>query len=215
MPTRWALSPATRVAGVFTLKSCSMFNRRLQIESLEARTTPAVLLADGFASLSFSPTNWDTATLANVATTPAATSGTLAARFNGNATGGDELRSVVFHAGGATSATINYAFGRTATGSRPTPGEDLVVELRTNGGDWTEVARHAADEPDMQNLARRTVTVPLPIAAATIQLRIRHLGTRAQLGDYWLDDVSLTTGNAEVSGRLWFDRNANSTFDEN
>lgn len=190
-----------------------MFHRRLQLETLEARTTPAVLLADSFASLAFDPANWDTATLANIAPPSTATPTSLAARFNGNTSGGDELRSVVFPIAGATSATLSYSFERTGTGSRPAAGEDLVIELRTSGVDWTEIARHVADEPDMQAMAKRTIVVSLPAGATSVQLRIRHLGTRGQLGDYWLDDISLTTGNGEVSGRLWFDRNENVAVD--
>ncbi len=190
-----------------------MPRRTMQIERLEARATPAVLLADSFASLAFNPVHWDTATLATVAPTASAASTPLAARFNGNAAGGDELRSVAFPVAGATSATLSYSFQRTGTGNRPQPGEDLVVELRTNGSAWTEVARHLATEPDMNAMARRSITLVLPPNAATLQLRVRHLGTRPQLGDYWLDDVSLVTGNGEVSGRLWFDRDENALAD--
>jgi 6-phosphogluconolactonase (cycloisomerase 2 family) len=187
--------------------------RTFAIERLEDRATPAVLLADDFSSLAFNPVFWDTATLATVASSTAASSPPLATRFNGNAAGGDELRSVAFPLAGDASATLSYSFARTATGSRPQSGEDLVVEMRTDGGEWTEIARHSASDPDMVVMARRSVTVTLPESATTLQLRFRHLGTRSQLGDFWLDDVSLVTGDAEVSGRLWFDRNENAAFD--
>ncbi|MEX2188993.1 MAG: beta-propeller fold lactonase family protein [Pirellulales bacterium] len=190
-----------------------MLQRTMQIERLESRATPAVLLADSFASLAFNPVFWDTATLATIAPAASAASAPLAARFNGNAAGGDELRSVEFPVAGATSATLSYSFARTGAGSRPQSAEDLVVELRTNGGAWTEVARHLATEPDMAAMARRSITVALPPDATTFQLRVRHLGVRPQLGDYWLDDVSLVTGNAQVSGRLWFDRDENALAD--
>lgn len=190
-----------------------MSRRRFSIEPLELRATPSVLLADSFASLAFDPAHWDTATLANVAPSSAAATAPYAARFNGNAAGGDVLRSVAFPLAGATSATLAYSFARTAARSRPAPGEDLVIEVRTDGGTWMEVARHAATDPDMATTARRTLAVPIPAGAATLQIRFRHLGTRPQLGDYLLDDVSLVTGSAEVSGRLWFDRDANAQPD--
>lgn len=190
-----------------------MSRRRYSIEPLEPRATPAVLLADGFASLAFDPAHWDTATLANVEPTSAASSPPFAARLNGNAAGGDALRSVAFPLAGETSATLAYSFARTAADTRPAPGEDLVVEARAGGGEWAEIARHAATDPDMATMARRSLAVPIPAGAATLQIRFRHLGTRPQLGDYWIDDVSLATGDAEVSGRLWFDRNANAQAD--
>ena len=57
--------------------------------------------------------------------------------------------------------------------------------------------------------------LPTEAFHADFQFRFRHLGTRDGLGDWFVDDISLTTGPAQIEGTLWYDSNTDQVIDAN
>ena len=122
------------------------------------------------------------------------------------ANGPGSVVSPTVDAGDAGGVTLRYWVRPGADGfsERPSPDDQLAVEYRDTGGDWTAVARHDADSVDD---AGETNSVELADAAHDdLAVRFRLVGGELEdghLADFWhVDSVRLTSAGSDGSANL-------------
>ncbi|MDZ4779578.1 MAG: beta-propeller fold lactonase family protein [Planctomycetia bacterium] len=182
--------------------------RRCQLESLERRRVMAVAFADDFPNAALDGTKWsiiqgptaDTAGLAEP-TAP------YSLRFDRHPSGSDLITSRLINLQGADSATVSYFHQRTGGGDAPGPGADLVLEYRDAAGNWIEAQRQLGGGPNMTTFELAAFVVPTNGLHSQFQFRFKNVGENVLFDDWFVDDVQVTTGAAEVRGKLYIDGN--------
>lgn len=157
---------------------------------------------DPFPNTSFDSNNWSTVIGATIDLDGLAEpSAPYSARFNGNPSGGDDLQSHLMDLGTAPSVRLIYYYERTGTGESPDAGENLRVEYFNTNGGWTLIKEFAGDGPDMVTYIREESLLPVGALHESFRLRFRNSGSSStsNLDDWFIDDVSLTLGDAPIA----------------
>ncbi len=85
--------------------------------------------------------------------------------------------------------------GSFGPGGSPEPGEDLLIEVNTGGGQFEEVQRHLGAGPDDSPYERVCILLPPELSHESLQVRFRM--TSGGAGDrFFIDDVSFADGHA-------------------
>jgi hypothetical protein len=122
------------------------------------------------------------------------------ARFNGNPSGADELRTFAINLASEPAVRLSYWFELRGGGGSPETGDDLVVEYADNVGAWQELQRHLGSGADMTNYQQVTMLLPAGASHASFRLRFRSTGgTGAADDDWFVDDVAITNANAPMA----------------
>ena len=119
-----------------------------------------------------------------------------AARFNGNPSGGDEIRTHVIDLGSETAVRLTYSYQIRGGGDSPESGDDLFVEYLNTGGSWVILRQHLGSGPDMTNFTEETLLLPAQAMHSSFRLRIRSTGTAGAFDDWFVDDVRMESANA-------------------
>lgn len=119
-----------------------------------------------------------------------------AARFNGDPTGGDEIRTHVINLSGETAVRLSYSYEQTGTGDSPEAGDDLFVEYQDATNAWQLLQTHVGADPDMSSFSTVSMLLPPQALHAAFRLRFRNTGTSGAFDDWFVDNVSVTVANA-------------------
>ena len=188
--------------------------RRCRLESLERRRLLAVAFADDFPNAALDAAKWPTvdgvtADTAGIAEPTAPYS----LRFNRHPNGSDAITSREINLQGVVSATVSYYYQRTGGGDEPGPGADLVLEYRDSLGGWVEAQRQLGGGPNMTTYELAAFVVPANGLHGQFQFRFKNTGDNVLFDDWFVDDVQVTTGPAEVRGKLFIDGNRDGVRD--
>lgn len=156
--------------------------------------------SDDFPTTSFDILKWATvsnATIDNLALNPP--SPPLAARFNGNPSGGDSIVTHAFNLSGESAVRLAYAYQNRGGGESPDSGDDLFAEYQDGNGAWQPLQQHLGSGPDMTTFQAVDLLLPPAALHATFRLRFRNTATAGAFDDWFVDDVSLTSANAPTA----------------
>jgi len=128
-------------------------------------------------------------------------------RFNRHPSGQDSIESRPINLNGAVSATVSYYYQRTGGGDAPSAGADLVLEYRNSQGTWIEAQRQLGGGENMATYELAAFVVPADGLHSQFQLRLKNTGDNMLFDDWFVDDVQVTTGPAEIRGKLYIDGN--------
>lgn len=119
-------------------------------------------------------------------------------RLNATPVGGDEIRSHLVDLSGESSVRLAYWYERTGDGESPDAGENLRVEFADSNGVWQTLKQYAGDGDDMVNYIRDEMLLPAAALHDSFRVRFRTSGSSgtSNLDDWFVDDVSLTIGDA-------------------
>ncbi|GJM24879.1 MAG: hypothetical protein DHS20C16_12940 [Phycisphaerae bacterium] len=120
------------------------------------------------------------------------------ARMNGSPAGGDEIQTHLVDLSSVTDARLVYWFERTGNGESPDSGENLRVDFVDNNGSWQALREYAGDGDDMTSYQREDVLLPVSALHDSFRVRFRTTGTGSlsNIDDWFIDNVSLTLGDA-------------------
>lgn len=183
-------------------------SRFCHFEFLEARRVMAVAFADDFPNALLDAAKWTTiqgvtADTAGIAepTSP------YSLRFNRHPSGQDSIESRSINLAGVASATVSYSYQRTGGGDAPSAGADLVLEYRDAQGTWVEAQRQLGGGENMTAYELAAFVVPADGLHNQFQFRFKNTGENVLFDDWFVDDVQVTTGPAEIRGKLYIDGN--------
>ena len=152
---------------------------------------------DEFPATTFDSLKWALVSNATIDTVGTAEpSAPNSARFNGDPSGGDEIRTHVFNLSGETAVRLTYAYQQRGGGESPDAGDDLFVEYQDASNNWQVLQQHLGSGPDMTTYTTQTMLLPAPALHAAFRLRFRNTATAGAFDDWFVDDVRLEPANA-------------------
>ncbi len=108
--------------------------------------------------------------------------------------GGDRLRSARMNTSTMTDVLVEYYYQRKGGGDSPEPGDDLVVEYFSSGGDWVELARHLGSGPNMTTYEHQShVILDSNARHSNFRLQFRAISYATGTDDWFVDDVYVWT----------------------
>ncbi len=168
----------------------------------------AVAFADDFPNAVLDAVKWTTIGGATADTAGIAEpTAPFSLRFDRHPSGSDQIESRAINIQGVESATVSYYFERTGGGDAPGPGADLVLEYRNSLGAWIEAQRQLGGGPNMTTYELAAFVVPADGLHSQFQFRFKNVGDNVLFDDWFVDDVQVTTGPAEIRGNLYIDGN--------
>ncbi len=156
---------------------------------------------DNFTAATFDPQKWTVvtgATIDNLGLNPP--SAPLAARFNGDPSGADEIRSAVLLMPAARAARLTYSFQIRGGGESPDAGDDLFVEYLGAQGTWQLLRQHLGSGPDMTTFQQDTITLPAAAIHPNVRVRFRNRATTGAFDDWFVDNVRITAVAGDLNG---------------
>ena len=111
--------------------------------------------------------------------------------LDGDATGGDEVRSTLIDLSADTLVILSYYYQRTGGGNSPETNEDLEVDYYNSAGRWVNLKTHPGDGPDMTNYELVEITLPTDAYHQAFQIRFKNTASSGAQDDWFVDDVLL------------------------
>ena len=165
-------------------------SKSVMISSLSLGTPVPPPWSDDFSSGRVDPNNWiyneGPAEVNALGINPP--SPPYALNLNGDATGGDEIRSTLIDLSGDSLVMLSYYWQRTGGGNSPEPGDDLWVDYLNSSGSWANLKQHPGDGADMDTFMLEEQLLPMDAYHNAFQVRFRSSGSIGSLRDDWFVD---------------------------
>jgi|GEM_PF-637370 len=121
------------------------------------------------------------------------------ARFNGDPSGSDEIRTHLFNLASVPAVRLSYFYQQRGGGESPDANDDLFIEYQDSGGNWQLLQQHLGADPDMTTYAQVSMLLPAPALHSAFRLRIRNTATAGAFDDWFVDDIRLVEANAPTA----------------
>ncbi|KPL14430.1 MAG: hypothetical protein AMS26_10845 [Bacteroides sp. SM23_62] len=119
--------------------------------------------------------------------------------LNGDATGGDEVRSSLIDLSNDSLVILSYQWQRTGGGNSPESGDDLWVDYLNSSGVWKNLRQYPGSGPDDSTYTAEDIPLPSDAYHNAFQVRFHSSGTTGTLTDDWFVDDVLITYPPEIS----------------
>ncbi len=111
--------------------------------------------------------------------------------FDGNTTGGDEVRSQPINLAGKHDVVLQFAYQRGGGGNSPETGDDFFVDYYNRDGEWLNLLMLPGDGPDLLVFENVSLVLPADAYHSSLRLRFRNIATPGPFDDWFIDDIRL------------------------
>ena len=112
--------------------------------------------------------------------------------FNGDSTGGDEVRSEEIDLSKDTlSVILSYYYQRTGGGESPDSNDDLFVDYFSASGNWVNLKQYAGAGEDMTTFHYDEVILPQDARHKGFRIKFHNNATKGNNDDWFVDDIAL------------------------
>ncbi len=114
-----------------------------------------------------------------------------ALHLDGDAKGGDEVRSQPINLLGRSDVVLQFAFERGGAGNAPENGEDLFVDYFNADGEWINLLSLPGSGPVTTSFAMESVILPPKAYHSSFRFRFRNIASVGPFDDWYVDDIRL------------------------
>lgn len=115
----------------------------------------------------------------------------FALHFDGDATGGDEVRSQPINLFGKSDAVLQFAFERGGAGNAPENGEDLSLDYFNADGEWINLLVLPGSGPVTTSFSMQSVILPPEAYHSSFRFRFRNIASVGPFDDWYVDDIRI------------------------
>lgn len=115
----------------------------------------------------------------------------FALHFDGDATGGDEVRSQPINLLGKSDAVLQFAYERGGAGNAPENGEDLSLDYFNADGEWINLLVLPGSGPVTTSFSMQSVILPVDAYHSSFRFRFRNIASVGPFDDWYLDDIRI------------------------
>ncbi|MCI0698975.1 T9SS type A sorting domain-containing protein [candidate division KSB1 bacterium] len=115
----------------------------------------------------------------------------FALHFDGDATGGDEVRSQPINLLGKNDAVLQFAFERGGAGNAPENGEDLSLDYFNADGEWINLLVLPGSGPVTTSFRMQSVILPHDAYHSSFRFRLRNIASVGPFDDWYIDDIRI------------------------
>jgi hypothetical protein len=120
-----------------------------------------------------------------------APSSRFALHFDGDAKGGDEVRSQPINLFGRSDAVLQFAYERGGAGNAPENGEDLSLDYFNVDGEWINLLVLPGSGPVTTNFSMESVILPPDAYHSSFRFRFHNRASVGPFDDWYLDDIRI------------------------
>ncbi len=113
----------------------------------------------------------------------------FALHFDGDAKGGDEVRSQPINLLGKSDAVLQFVFERGGAGNAPENGEDLSLDYFNADGEWINLLVLPGSGPVTTNFGMESVILPPDAYHSSFRFRFRNVASVGPFDDWYVDDI--------------------------
>jgi hypothetical protein len=111
--------------------------------------------------------------------------------FDGDASGGDEVRSQPINLAGRHDVVLQFAFERGGAGNAPENGEDFYLDYFNKDAEWINLRVLLGSSPVMNNFSMESVILPADAYHSSFRFRFRNIATTGPFDDWFVDDIKI------------------------
>ncbi len=115
----------------------------------------------------------------------------FALHFDGDATGGDEVRSQPINLFGKSDAVLQFFFERGGAGNAPENGEDLSLDYFNADGEWINLLSLSGSGPVTTRFSMESVILPPDAYHSSFRFRFRNIASVGPFDDWYVDNIRI------------------------
>jgi FlgD Ig-like domain len=115
----------------------------------------------------------------------------FALHFDGDAKGGDEVRSQPINLFGKSDAVLQFAYERGGAGNAPENGEDLSLDYFNADGEWINLLNLPGSGPVTTSFSMQSVILPPDAYHSSFRFRFHNVASVGPFDDWYIDDIRL------------------------